>query len=285
MDKAPHGATLEGSGAGTGRLASMKRATAFEHVRRHGGTPRRGVTKTTSLLMVGELGWPLLGDGRPSNSLARAKTYGVAVASERRFLELTGEAIPDQQARTYTADQLAALSGLPHEVIEQLAAFGLIDPREERYRFRDVAAARQVAELLASGVGLSVVTRSLQEIRKWLPDAGLSNLKLYPAARDELLVEQLKGRTDRKGQFVLPVGEPHDNPDTLFDEAQAAEAAHETALAERLYRRVMKLEPDDPAAAFNLANLLRGLDRKVEAERAFRAAAKADPGFAEAWYN
>src|SRR5437588_6656857 len=92
MGMAPHGSPLEGSVAFTGRLASMKRATAFEHVRRHGGTPRRGVTKTTSLLVVGELGWPLLGDGRPSNSLARAKTYGVAVASERRFLELTGEA-------------------------------------------------------------------------------------------------------------------------------------------------------------------------------------------------
>ena len=56
MDKAPHGSPLEGSVAFTGRLASMKRATAFEHVRRHGGTPRRGVTKTTSLLVVGELG-------------------------------------------------------------------------------------------------------------------------------------------------------------------------------------------------------------------------------------
>src|SRR5262249_51014345 len=75
---------IKGTVAFTGRLVSMKRAEAFEHVRRHGGTPRRGVTKSTSLLVVGELGWPLLGDGRPSNSLARAKSYGVAVASERR---------------------------------------------------------------------------------------------------------------------------------------------------------------------------------------------------------
>jgi tetratricopeptide (TPR) repeat protein len=278
-------ASLKGTVAFTGRLASMKRAEAFEHVRRHGGTPRRGVTKGTGLLVVGELGWPLLGDGRPSNSLARAKTYGVAVASERRFLEWVGRAAADEQTRTYTAAQLSSLSGLPANVIEQLAQFGLIDPREGRYRFRDLAAARQLAELFAAGVGLSVVTRSLQDIRKWLPEAGLSNLTLFPAARDKLLVEQLKGRTDQKGQFVLPVGEPRESPDALFDEAQAAEEARDVALAERLYRRVMKLDPGDPTAAFNLGNLLRAAGRKAEAEAAYRAAVKADPGFAEAWYN
>ena len=285
MSAEPDRASLTGTVAFTGRLASMKRAEAFERVRQRGGTPRRGVTKGTSLLVVGELGWPLLNDGRPSNSLARAKAYGVAVASERRFLEWVGEAAADEQARTYTAAQLASLSGLPPAVIEQLSAFGLIDPREDRYRFRDLAAARQLAELFAAGIGLSVITKSLQDIRRWLPDAGLSNLKLFPAARDRVLVEQLKGRTDQKGQFVLPVGEPQENSDALFDEAQAAEAAHHVDVAERLYRRVMKLDPGDPAAAFNLGNLLRGAGRKAEAEAAYRTAVKADPGFAEAWYN
>jgi tetratricopeptide (TPR) repeat protein len=180
---------------------------------------------------------------------------------------------------------LSSLSGLPPNVIEQLAAFGLIDSREGRYRFRDLAAARQLGELFAAGVGLSVVTKSLQDIRKWLPDVGLSNLKLFPAANDRLLVEQTKGRTDQKGQFVLPVGDQHESPDVLFDEAQAAEEAGNAVVAERLYRRVMKLDPGDPAAAFNLGNLLRAAARRAEAESAYRAAVKADPRFAEAWYN
>src|SRR5205085_7698362 len=110
-------ASLKGVVAFTGRLAAMKRADAFAHVRRHGGTPRRGVTKSTGLLVVGELGWPLLADGRPSNALSRARSYGIAVASERRFLEWVGEAAADAQTRSYTADQLASLSGLPHDVI------------------------------------------------------------------------------------------------------------------------------------------------------------------------
>ena len=38
-------------------------------------------------------------------------------------------------------------------------------------------------------------------------------------------------------------------------------------------------------AAFNLGNMLRANGRKIEAEAALRAAARADPTFAEAWYN
>jgi tetratricopeptide (TPR) repeat protein len=276
---------IQGKIAFTGRLASMKRADAFAVVRKHGGTPRRGVTKSTSHLIVGQLGWPLLGDGRPSTSLSRAKSYGVPILSERRFLEWVGQAVLDNEARAYTAEQIASLSGLPTDVIGQLSAFGVLHPRDGRYRFRDLASARQVAELFDTGVTLSVITKSLSEIQKWLPDAGLSNLRLFPASRDAILVEHLKGRTDKKGQFVLPITEPQDNPDALFEQAQAAEETYDAETAERLYRRVMKIDPDDPAAAFNLGNLLRSTGRKVDAESAYRAATKADPSFVEAWYN
>jgi tetratricopeptide (TPR) repeat protein len=285
MAAEPTSVPLRGVVAFTGRLASMKRAEAFELVRKHGGTPRRGITKSTSLLVVGQLGWPLLADGSPSNSINRAKSYGVIIASEQRFLELVGHAVPDDQIRTYTAAQIAALSDLPNEVVEQLAEFGLLDPRDGRYRFRDLAAARQVAELFTAGVALSSITKSLHDIRKWLPDAGLSNLRMFPTFKDAILVEQFRGRTDQKGQFVLPVEEPRDNPDLLFEQAQSAEEVGDAATAERLYRWVMRIDPDDPAAAFNLGNLLRKTSRKVEAEAAYRAATKADPNFIDAWYN
>ena len=154
---------LEGTVAFTGRLASMKRADAFALVRKHGGKPREGVTRKTDVLVVGELGWPLLDDGRPSNSLAQAKTHGIPVASERQFLEWLGQGVPDEHAKTYTADQLASLSKLPKQVVDQLAMFGLIEARGGLYGFRDLAAARQVAGLLAAGTALSTITRSLNE--------------------------------------------------------------------------------------------------------------------------
>ncbi len=285
MPQAQQRSPIQGNIAFTGRLGSMKRAEAFALVRKHGGTPRRGVSKSTDQLVVGQLGWPLLADGRPSNSLARAQAYGVAIVSERRFLEWIGRGAADEEQRSYAAEQIASVAGLPVSVIGELAAFGVLDPRDGRYRFRDLAAARQVAELFAAGVTLSVITTSLHAIEQWLPDAGLARLKLFPAAGDAVLVEQLKGRTDHKGQFVLPIEEMADNPDALFEEAQVAEEAQDVAQAEKLYRRVMKLDPEDPAAAFNLGNLLRAAGRKVDAEKAYRAAVKADPRFIDALYN
>lgn len=263
----------------------MKRAEAFALVRERGGTPRAGVTRQTNVLIVGELGWPLLDDGRPSNSLAHARSYDVPIASESQFLAWIGKKIPDEQAKTYTADQLASLSRLPPEAVDQLAMLGLIEARHGLYGFRDLAAARQVAGLLAAGTKLSAITRSLNEIRKWLPDAGLANLKLAPESADSLLVEQMKGRMDRTGQFVLDVGAPADDADALFERAQMAEEGNDLAEAERLYRRVMHMDPDDPAAPFNLGNVLRAADRPLEAETAYRAAVKADPAYAPAWYN
>jgi len=263
----------------------MKRADAFALVKKQGGKPREGVTKTTDVLVVGELGWPLLDDGRPSSSLAQAQTYGVPIVSEQQFLEWLGRKAPDEQARTYTPDQLASLSKLPREVVDQLAMFGLIEARAGHYGFRDLAAARQVAALLSAGTKLSVVTKSLHEIRKWLPDARLSNVRLSPESADTVLVEQVKGKTDKTGQFVMDVEATDDDADALFDEAQAAEEGGDVATAERLYRRVTNLDPTDPAAPFNLGNLLRIAGRPLEAEGAYRAAVKADPKYIAAWYN
>jgi len=262
----------------------MKRVDAFALVSRHGGTPCERVTKDTKALIVGELGWPL--QDRPSRSLIQAKTYGVPIVSERRFLEWIGKMAPEEQAKTYTADELAALSKLPKDVVEQLSPFGLIEVRDGRYGFRDLAAARQAAQLLESVVGLSVITESLREIRKWLPDARLSNLRLCPESKDRILVKQARGHTDSKGQFVLPVEESNDlDADEAFMLAQSAEESGDLQSAESLYRRVMKLDPNDPVAGLNLGNLLRVQNRTVEAEAAYRRAAKADPKFAPAWHN
>jgi len=108
---------LRSTVAFTGRLACMSRADAFEVVRSHGGTPSQAVTRQTNVLVVGELGWPLLDDGRPSNKLSRAGSYGIPVVSERRFLEWIGKAVPDSLNRTYPAEQIAARAGLRRKLL------------------------------------------------------------------------------------------------------------------------------------------------------------------------
>jgi tetratricopeptide (TPR) repeat protein len=276
---------LSSTVAFTGRLACMTRAEAFEVVRSHGGTPSQTVSRHTNVLVVGELGWPLLDDGRSSNKLSKASSYGTPVVSERRFLEWIGKAIPESWHRTYSADQIAALSKLSSNTIDELVRFGLLNPRGGLFGFRDLASARQVSSLFANGIALSEIIRSVKDIRHWLPEADLSNLRLHLNPHHAIEIEQPGGRTDKRGQFVLPVSPPESNADVLFERAQAAEDAGNIAEAERLYRVLMKCDPADAAPPFNLGNMLRASGRKVEAEAVFRAATRADPTFAEAWYN
>jgi hypothetical protein len=277
--------TLSRTVAFTGRLACMSREKAFDVVRQHGGTPSQTVTRQTNVLVVGELGWPLLDDGRPSNKLSRASTYGIPAVSERRFLEWIGKAVPDSLHRSYSADQIAALSKLSSGTVDELVRFGLLDPRGGLFGFRDLASARQISKLFANGIILSEIIRSVKEIRAWLPQADLSNLRLHPDTHHAIEIEQPEGRTDKRGQFVFPVRPPEQNADTLFEEAQSAEDAGNFAEAERLYRVLTKCDPTDAAPSFNLGNMLRVNGRRVEAEAALLAATRVDPTFAEAWYN
>ena len=279
------GSELKSSVAFTGRLACMSRAEAFEVVRQRGGTPSPAVTKRTKLLIVGELGWPLLDDGRPSNKLSRATEYGIPVVSERRFLEWIGKAVPDSVQKTYSAEQLAALSKMSIGMIRELSQLSLLDQRNGRFGFRDLASARQIAKLLNGGVCLSEIIRAVSEIRKWLPDVGLANVRLHASVLSEVQVEQHGGRADKYGQFVFAVDEARDDPDELFERAQSAEQVGDVEEAERLYRLLMKSDPTDASAPFNLGNMLRGAGRTVEAEAALKAATRANPAFAEAWYN
>jgi hypothetical protein len=145
--------------------------------------------------------------------------------------------------------------------------------------------ARQISKLFAHGISLCEIIRSVKEVREWLPEADLSNLRIHPAAHHAIEIEQPEGRTDKRGQFVLPVSPPEQNADALFEQAQVAEETGDLAEAERLYRVLMKCDPTDAAAPFNLGNVLQVNGRQIEAEAAFRAATRADPTFAEAWYN
>jgi tetratricopeptide (TPR) repeat protein len=280
-----HSSALKSSVAFTGRLACMTRTEAFDVVRQHGGTPSLDVTKRTKVLVVGELGWPLLDDGRPSNKLKRATEYDIPVVSERRFLGWIGKAIPDGVQKTYSADQLAALTKMSSAMIRELAQLSLLDERDGRFGFRDLASARQIAKLLNDGVLLSEIIRAVSEIRKWLPDAGLTAVRLHAGARSDVQVEQHGRRADKYGQFVLAVDDARHDPDELFDRAYAAEERGDIAEAERLYRLLMKTDPTDASAPFNLGNMLRAAARTVEAEAALWAATRANPAVPEAWYN
>src|SRR4029077_12346368 len=103
------------------------------------------------------------------------------------------------------------------------------------FGFRDLAGARQISKLFEHGIALSEIIRSVKEVRAWLPEADLSNLRLHPAAHHAIEIEQPGGRTDKRGQIVLPVSPPEQHPDAVFERTQSAEDPCDIAEAERLY--------------------------------------------------
>jgi hypothetical protein len=114
-------------------------------------------------------------------------------------------------------------------------------------------------------------------IRRWLPEVGLSNVRLRPGPGDALEVEQPGGRTDKHGQFLFAVDGSEQSPDDLFARAQSAEQSGDIVEAERLYRLLIKSDPTDASAPFNLGNMLRAHAHHIEAEAAFRSATRTDP--------
>src|SRR5690348_1511423 len=166
------------------------------------------------------------------------KCLRIGIAKAPCWVSSSPPSDPDQ--KTYSADQLAALSKMSTSMIQELAHLSLLDERDGRFGFRDLASARQIAKLLNAGVRLSEIVRAVSEIRKWLPDAGLAGVRLHAGEHSDIQVEHQGGRTDKHGQFVLAVEKPPDDPDELFDAAFAAEQLGDLAEAERLYRLLMK---------------------------------------------
>jgi hypothetical protein len=103
---------------------------------------------------------------------------------------------------------------------------------------------------------LSKIIRGVNQIRKWLPEAGLANVRLHPGPHRSLEVEQAGGRTDKNGQFVLAIDGSQHSPDELFGQAQLAEDNGDIGEAERLYRILMKSDPTD-ASAVPVVNFIR----------------------------
>jgi hypothetical protein len=57
----------------------------------------------------------------------------------------------------------------------------MIEARNGLYRFRDLAASRQVAGLLAAGTALSVITKSLHDIDHSLPIMAAAAIQIRAA--------------------------------------------------------------------------------------------------------
>ena len=112
-EPAPDKALLQGKRvAFTGRLASMTRSDAADLIRAHGGRFTATLNRFTSLLVVGQDGWPFEKDGRLSGKLRKARSLqrngiGPTVLTEEElFARLGLDSLAEGVSRRYSTAQL-----------------------------------------------------------------------------------------------------------------------------------------------------------------------------------
>ncbi len=107
----------------TGVLASMTHARAADLVAQHGGEASEHISRQTTLLVVGEEGWPLEDDGQPSVKLQQAERLRSAgeplrIIGESDWLQLLGLAENREELhRLYTPAMLSQMLDVSVHVI------------------------------------------------------------------------------------------------------------------------------------------------------------------------
>ena len=272
-----------------GRFAALPNRVLASEILRQGGVVRRGLSQQTTLLAIGRQSAPLLADGRLQRHLARADQIGACCIGESALLRRLGllpAAAPVNAALQLT--ELPEKAGLAPELIRPLALFEVIQPQDGACSFRDLVAAREVARLTETGLGLAEIIASVVDLggRGACDDHPLARLKLVCDERGQLARRIGDRFAELDGQLRLPLpnaGNP--TVDELFEGAEEAEQRGDVAGAEALYRRCTSLDRSDPIAPFNLANVLREQGRLGEAKSYLQLAIATDATFADAWYN
>jgi len=191
----------------------MTHQQAHELALQHGGTATQHVSRQTTMLVVGEEGWPLEPDGHPSVKLqdaSRLQQEGlpVRIVSESDWLKLLGL---DGRCREvhalYTPAMLSRSLNVPIGTIRRWERIGLIRPVKKVYRlpyfdYAEAAGVRRLNELLNAGVPRSQLEASLAKIRHLLPGVDRPLAQLNLLAQDARLVAR-----DDRGLFEPTTGQ------------------------------------------------------------------------------
>jgi DNA-binding transcriptional MerR regulator len=290
----------------TGKLASMTRQDAARIVLAAGGMAIDSVSRSTSTLVVGMCGWPLLADGRISTKLRRAeKLVGqgcrLRIVSELVFLELVG--LTKRQCelwKTYTGREVCQILDIHPETLQRWEQFSLVRSQNGMYDFQDVVSLQTISQLVGRGVKPELIAKSLQGLASLLPgtERPLAQLKIVVEHPKSIVAEFARYRLSPEGElfFNFDSAGRSESPvisfraddlgaDGWFERGQYFEAEAQLEEAEQAYRNAVSRSPHFPEAYFNLGNVLLEMGQPDAAEKAYQTATVQDPGFASAWYN
>ncbi|MCA9084645.1 MAG: GlcNAc transferase [Planctomycetaceae bacterium] len=234
----------------TGTLASMVHRDAMALVETYGGRAMHHVSGATTLLVVGEEGWPLEDNGEASQKLLQASQLvvdgeNIRIISESDWLHLIGlNERREEIQRSYTPAMLSRLLNLPVGMIRRWARVGLIKPvrricRLPYFDFREVSSAQRLAQLLDQGIGAEKLERSLCQLNSTLGGADRSLAQLNLLVQDEKLVMRdahgvLNPRTGQRLLDFDSIGTPvrlaaSGEPELLGDASDRPEEAGDDA--------------------------------------------------------
>jgi len=300
----------------------MTHAQAAGLVAEHSGIASEHVSRQTTLLVVGEEGWPLEEDGQPSVKLQqveRLNTEGatIRVLNESEWLQALG--LTEQQAevrRLYTPAMLSGLLKVSVHLIRGWERLGLIRAVKRVFRlpyfdFQEVTSARKLSELLISGVS----RRELEASLRTLPSVVRGDLRpleqLEILARNErvllkdehgLLEPSTRQRVfgfDEPGSVAQPSIDDLDPPFQLrlerawapqtetakewFDRGCTCYDSGELTEAIEAFRSALMAGPPTAELHFHLAEALSRTDQPRGALERFYATVELDHDYLEAW--
>src|SRR5579872_6489460 len=205
----------------TGTLASMTHKQAQARVFECGGTATEHISRQTTMLVIGEEGWPLEADGKPSVKLQQveklnAEGLDIRIANESEWLGFVGlDGWRDELHRRCTPAMLSQMLNVSVHQIRRWERMGLIKAvahvcRLPYFDFQEVAGARRLAELVEAGVPIKEIQTSLARLETVLGvgERPLAQLEVL-AGGHHVLYRDGKGRLkNAEGQRMFDFDGP-----------------------------------------------------------------------------
>jgi tetratricopeptide (TPR) repeat protein len=298
----------------------MTHKQAGELVEQHGGEATPHVSQQTTLLVIGEEGWPLEEDGQPSVKLLQAQQWQqrgslIRLLSESEWLTAVGLQATSRPDSLQTPAMLSQLLGVSVHDVRRWERRGLIQAvrrvcRLPYFDVGEVANARRVEQLLAAGVPLDRVAESLHRLQTVLPSVArpLAQLQILAQGKRLLYRDPAGWLDSATGQRVftfeeepVPVDESEVEVATIafptappqdrhswtarqwFDEGNRLADDNRLAASVEAYRLALIELPAEAEYHFHLADALYRLGRTHAAIERYYAAVEHDHDFIEAW--
>lgn len=315
----PNALPLEGERvAFTGVLASMTHKQAQARVAECGGTSFDHVSRQTTMLVVGEEGWPLEPDGKPSVKLQQVERWRdegleIRIVRESEWLQFVGlDGHRRDFDRLYTPAMLSQTLGISVHEIRRWERLGLIHAvtrvcRLPYFDFREVASARRLSELIAAGVSVKEIQSGLDSLQHLLGniDRPLAQLQIL-ACDQHVLYRDSQGRLktvggqilfDFEGEYAEAAATEDESPSVplpeidrthwsahdWFEEGRRLNDLGEVARAVEAYRMSLMHDHDAPEVHFCLAEALYRLNDRHAALERYHVAAELEHDYLEAW--